>query len=185
MRSKRNEKIGYGILILIPAGVIAFTLSTMLPNLGSRDQTFIIAFQLTEPQLLARQPLHGAVHLTSGFAPDPYIVRVQAGGAVSAREAFGSHCSGYIKSDPTFSLDYSSGVSELYIAVEANGRANTTLVVYAPDKSWYCDDDSGARALDPLIQFTTPSSGGYVIWVGSHEASRNANAILTISEPGK
>lgn len=185
MRSKRNEKIGFAILLLIPAGVVLFALSSIWPNFGQQDQKVIVAFHVTKPQLLARQPLGGTVQLRSGFFPDPFQTRVQAGGTISAREAFGSHCSGYIKSDPTYSVDYSSGPSSLYIEVESSGNTNTTLVVHAPDQNWYCDDDSGARARDPRIGFQTPQSGGYVIWVGSHETGRNRDVTLSVSEPDK
>lgn len=185
MRSKRQQKIGFAILMLIPIGVVLFALSSVWPSFGARDQTIIVAFQLTEPQILARRPLSGSAIVRSGFSPDPLVVPVRGGGTISAREAFGSHCKGYIGSDPTYSLDYSAGVSSLYITVESTGGANTTLIVHAPDEQWYCDDDSGARPVDASLQFVSPRTGGYIIWVGNHERGRNAEANLTVTEPNK
>jgi hypothetical protein len=46
---------------------------------------------------------------------------------------------------------------------------DVTLLVNAPDGSWYCDDDSG-DGTDAAITFSAPQSGQYNIWVGTYRA---------------
>lgn len=123
-------------------------------------------------------PIYETVTLTSGFAPDPYIVRMSSGGANDA-STLGGTCAGFIASSPDVRLNYDAGSLPLYIS--ASSMADTTLVVNAPDGNWYCDDDSGLGT-NPRVWFQTPLSGRYEIWVGTYgEAAIHATE-LNISE---
>lgn len=135
-------------------------------------------------------PSYGDTSLRAGFAPDPYIVDLQSGGAVSAlglRDSGSGHavrdarCRGYIADAPDFSLYYTEGSGVLPLRIGASSSADTTLVVNGPDGRWYCDDDSG-DGLNPLIHFNNPSGGRYDIWVGTFGSASLANARLFISE---
>lgn len=44
--------------------------------------------------------------------------------------------------------------------------SDTSMVVNAPDGSWYCSDDSG-DSIDPMVDFPSPADGLYDIWIGN------------------
>ncbi|MFB0612508.1 hypothetical protein [Aurantiacibacter poecillastricola] len=123
-------------------------------------------------------PNFGSTSLKAGFTPDPHTVRVQAGGSRDAQNASGE-CSGYISNAPDYRVQYDSGSFPLIISVDAD--SDTTLVVNAPDGSWYCDDDGG-EGLNPMVRMANPQSGQYDIWVGTYADSGLTSATLYISE---
>ena len=124
-------------------------------------------------------PLFGARDLTAGFMPDPVEVRVDAGGPDLVEVAGAGVCAGFINNTaPDVDLNYTAGTYPLNIYVEA--EVDTTLVVNAPDGTWYCDDDT--HGLDPLVSFTTPQSGNYNIWIGTFDPTSTPRAMLHISE---
>ena len=127
-----------------------------------------------------RNPNYGTVQLREGFPQDPNVTNVSAGGSLNAQRIDGS-CLGFISEAPDKRLVYeTSGRLPLIISVES--RADTTLVVNAPDGSWYCDDDGGENGLNPSVRFNNPSSGRYEIWVGTYSSGRLEASRLHISE---
>jgi hypothetical protein len=124
-------------------------------------------------------PTYGTVALNGGFTPDPYVVNLQSGGNINAAN-ISSSCRGFIADAPDVRLQWRSGSLPLIISV-ASG-ADTTLVVNAPDGSWYCDDDGGVNGLNPAIRFNAPQSGQYDIWVGTYGNASLQPAQLNISE---
>jgi len=121
----------------------------------------------------------GEVDLSSGHAP--YTVDIISGGGIQASNVQ-SDCRGYIAEAPDFELSYDAGAGSLIL--EAESDSDTTLVVNAPDGSWYCDDDGG-DGLNPRLVFSAPGSGVYDIWVGSYSSGGNADATLRITSPRK
>jgi len=124
-------------------------------------------------------PNYGTINLRSGFLPDPRIIALQSGGNIDVSQQ-NSNCRGFITNAPDVRLNYVAGSLPLYISVESS--ADTTLVVNAPDGTWYCDDDGGTRGLNPSIRFETPQTGRYEIWVGTYGGPELRNARLHISE---
>jgi hypothetical protein len=124
-------------------------------------------------------PTYGTAALNAGFTPDPYVVNLQSGGNINASNISAS-CRGFIADAPDVRLNYRSGSYPLIISV--NASADTTLVVNAPDGSWYCDDDGGNQGLNPSIRFNSPQSGQYDIWVGTYGNASLQPAQLHISE---
>lgn len=122
-------------------------------------------------------PTFGTLSLSAGFQPDPTVVGLAAGGSISAGAISG--CRGYIANSPDVRLYYTSGSLPLIISVDA--ASDTTLVVNAPNGSWYCDDDSG-EGTNPSLTFGSPLSGRYEIWVGTYGSASVASANLYISE---
>jgi hypothetical protein len=118
----------------------------------------------------AAPALFGDQNLSSGFAPDPVTVRLQAGGPIDVSAAVSDgvvatgFCTGYVTRAPSVELTYDAGALPLFIAAE--GDADLTLAVNGPDGAWHCDDDSGGD-LNPQIEFTEPESGVYDIYVGT------------------
>ncbi len=130
-------------------------------------------------QDISADPNYGTVNLRSGFTPDPRIVAVSSGGEIDA-ETIDSSCRGFISDAPDVRLVYRAGSLPLIISVDS--RADTTLVVNAPDGQFYCDDDGGVNGLNPMVRFDNPQSGRYEIWVGTYGSARNERARLHISE---
>ena len=122
---------------------------------------------------------YGEVTLQAGFTPDPHVINLRAGGDRNAQN-LSSSCRGFITNAPDFRVHYSSGNYPLIISV-ASG-ADTTLVVNAPDGSYYCDDDGGVNGLNPAVRFNRPMSGRYEIWVGTYSSGNAQPAELHISE---
>lgn len=124
-------------------------------------------------------PNYGSVSLQAGFTPDPYVVNLTAGGNIDVAYTVSSQCRGYVTNSPDVEVFYSAGGYPLIFSV--NSGADTTLVVNAPDGSWYCDDDGGDSGLNPMVRFNRPMSGAYHVWVGTYSNSP-AGAQLSISE---
>jgi hypothetical protein len=124
---------------------------------------------------------YGEVRLRTGFTPDPHVVPLQAGGSLAASNA-GSNCTGFITDAPDVRLFFDAGSLPLIISVAS--AADTTLVVNAPDGSFYCDDDGGVNGSNPSVRFNNPRSGRYEIWVGTYRSGSAQPARLHISEVG-
>jgi len=113
-------------------------------------------------------PTYGTVELTAGFTPDPYIRSIAAGGADEVSLS-GSGCSGFIHAGaPDLDLNYRNA-GQYELAIYAKADTDITLVVYGPDRRWYCSDD--ANGTNPAITFPNPMSGNYNIWIGTYRAS--------------
>ncbi|WP_291841715.1 peptidase S1 [Maricaulis sp.] len=125
-------------------------------------------------------PTFGSVSLNSGFQPDPYTTSITAGGTIQASN-LSSSCAGMIANAPDFRLNFNAGSLPLYISAYSN--SDTTLVVNAPDGSWYCNDDT--HGLNPSLAWGSPMSGQYDIWIGTYGTNSDlANSTLHISELG-
>lgn len=129
-------------------------------------------------------PTYTTTNLQSGFTPDPWTLKIDAGGSTAVSGSLGPNCTGYIHAGaPDVDLNYTPGDYSLYI--RARSSADTTLVVYGPDRRWYCNDDQ--QGLDPVVTFNNPQGGNYNIWVGVHGSDNLEPATLEISEmnPGQ
>ena len=124
------------------------------------------------------EPNFGDITLAPGFTPDPYTVRLQAGGDRSA-STVGSNCSGFITNQPDYRLQW-NGNGSLNIKISVSSGADTTLVVNGPNGEWYCDDDSG-EGNNPLVTLGSVA-GRYEIWVGTYSSGDPQSAVLSISE---
>lgn len=126
------------------------------------------------------RPNYGTVSLRTGFTPDPRVVAVRSGGGINA-ERISPSCRGFISNAPDVRLNFQGG-SSLPLILSVASRADTTLVVNAPDGRWYCDDDGGVNGLNPMVRFNQPMTGRYEIWVGTYGSASLQPARLHISE---
>ncbi len=131
-------------------------------------------------QDMSAEPTYETVRLSAGFTPDPYTVELSSGGSIDA-ETLSSQCRGFIANAPDVRLHYESGSGVLPLIIKVESDADTTLVVNAPNGSWYCDDDTGG-GLNPLMRFEDPDGGRYEIWVGTYSDSTLQDATLSFSE---
>jgi hypothetical protein len=121
------------------------------------------------------KPTFGSVSLKAGFANDPYVVKVVAGGDIKTNLG---GVNAYVAKEPDFRLNYTAG--NFALTIYAESKADTTLLINLPDGKWIADDDSGGN-LNPLLKFEKPASGQYDIWVGTF-GKDTAPAVLKITE---
>ena len=66
----------------------------------------------------------------------------------------------------------------------AESESDTVLLINDPDGEWYCNDDySDELGLASGLDFSSPQSGVYDIWVGSYE-DEFSSATLYVTELG-
>lgn len=167
-------RIWVGTLSSGPAQAAVLRISEIAPGQGQGQ-----APAGGQPNIAA-PARYATVNLTAGFMPDPHEVRVEAGGALNAAQArLGRECVGWIDAERAdVTLNYTSGQYPLYIS--AVSRADTTLVIRAPDGRWLCNDDM--EGLNPGVIVQNPASGEWRIWVGTLDRGQPQQATLRISE---
>lgn len=127
-------------------------------------------------QDISATPNYGTVTLETGFMPDPHEVSVVAGGSTAVTQP---GCTGYVSDAPDFELTYTAG-STFPLNIYVVSEGDTTLLVNLPDGTWVCADD--VQGFNPALNFATPASGVYDIWVGSYSSDEMPAATLKISE---
>lgn len=123
--------------------------------------------------------VYGSTSLTSGFVPDPFSVGVTAGGPASAGY-LGGGCTGFTTAAPTFSVNYTSGAFPT-LRFYFTGGGDTTMIINSPSGSYFCADDSFGT-LNPTVDFSSPSSGRYDIWIGTFAAGGSIGGTLFVTE---
>ena len=124
-------------------------------------------------------PNYGSTSLVSGFVPDPYTVGITSGGPVSV-SYLGGGCTGWATSAPDFSVNYTAGAFPL-LRFYFIGGGDTTMIINTPGGSYVCVDDSFGT-LNPTIDFNSPSSGRYDIWIGSYNSGASIGGTLHVTE---
>lgn len=128
------------------------------------------------------QPVFGEIILSAGFLPDPYTRRITAGGRHSIRGCLGFNWPGFVARRPDFSLYWTGTSRRMSIYVET--RADSVLLINAPDLSWSYNDDINLQAGDLRsgITFINPRQGRYDIWIGSYDGSVRNPGTLVVTE---
>lgn len=124
-------------------------------------------------------PVYGSTTLTSGFVPDPFSVGITSGGPANVAY-LGGGCSGYATSAPSFSVNYTAGAFPL-LRFYFIGNGDTTMIVNTPGGSYICVDDSFGT-LNPTIDFNSPASGRYDIWIASFAEGGAFTGTLYVTE---
>lgn len=107
-----------------------------------------------------------------GFSPDPITTSAQAGGTVpastlAATDVSGAGCLGTIPAMPQHIVHLEAALPLLRFLV--NGSDDTTLLVRAPNGSYYCNDDSGDpnNGVNPVVEIPSAGPGDYAVYVGA------------------
>lgn len=124
-------------------------------------------------------PVYGTTALTSGFVPDPFTVGITAGGPANVNY-LGGGCTGYATSAPSFSVNYTSGAFPT-LRFYFIGSGDTTMIINTPSGSYVCVDDSFGT-LNPTIDFNSPSTGRYDVWIGSFASGSSIGGTLYVTE---
>lgn len=121
----------------------------------------------------------GSTSITSGFVPDPFTVGMTAGGPANVAY-LGGGCSGHTTSAPSFSVNYTSGAFPT-LRFYFIGAGDTTMIINSPSGSYACVDDSFGT-VDPTIDFNSPSSGRYDVWIATFGAGQSIGGTLYVTE---
>lgn len=124
-------------------------------------------------------PNSGSTSLTSGFLPDPFQIGITAGGPVNV-SYLGAGCSGFATSAPDFSVYFTSGNGTLLRFYFVSG-GDTTMVINSANGAFLCSDDSYGT-LNPTIDFNSPLSGRYDIWIGNFTDGPGTPGTLFVTE---
>lgn len=139
---------------------------------------------------------YGGGTLRSGFTPDPWAFSLTAGGGsnpinvqslnltdVSSGQTCGQS---FVTRRPDFHFTFAASLPLVRFYVITGNGADATLLINQPDGRWRCNDDHGhdnwGNALMPAIDFNSPQTGRYDIWVGTFDASRRNPAQLFVTE---
>jgi hypothetical protein len=154
--------------------------ATPSPTAAGTQFEIIATFIIASPTLNFSLPaVYGSTALTAGFVPDPFTVGVTAGGNANANY-LGGGCYGYTTSAPTFSVNYTSGAFPT-LRFYFIGSGDTTMIINSPSGSYYCVDDSFGT-LNPTIDFNSPSSGRYDVWIATYAQGASVGGTLYMTE---
>jgi len=92
----------------------------------------------------------------------------------------GGGCLGFATSAPDYSVNYTAGAFPT-LRFYFIGSGDTTLVINSPSGSYFCSDDSFGTD-DPTVDFNSPASGRYDIWVASYSAGTGVSGTLYVTE---
>jgi hypothetical protein len=136
--------------------------------------------ELLPVELEIDTPTYGELTLSAGFAQDPNVWQITAGGGVDV-SYLGAPCVGFAATAPDLRLDWSGDSDELRMFFAADDMEDTTLIVNLPDGTWQCNDDT-AGGVDPMLVFSTPQAGYYDIWVGSYRQGDYISGTFFVTE---
>jgi uncharacterized protein YraI len=174
------------IPVVFPTAIPVTFVPTTQPAPATATPTPTATFTPTATQNLpsptlnySLPPVYGSTALTSGFVPDPFTVGVTGGGPAYVGY-LGGGCTGYTTSAPSFSVNYTSGAFPT-LRFYFVGSGDTTMIINSPSGSYYCVDDSFGT-LNPTIDFNSPSSGRYDIWIGTFAPGGSVGGTLYVTE---
>lgn len=129
-------------------------------------------------------PNYGIVEVESGFVPDPQTKDMISGGEVDVsylgEDATGFACTGFATSQPDYSVTYTAGAGSL-LRFYFEGAGDSTLIINDASSHWRCADDS-FNSVSPTIDFVSPVTGRYDIWVGSYVHDSQVSGTFSITE---
>ncbi|UJR86016.1 hypothetical protein [Sandaracinus amylolyticus] len=139
-----------------------------------RALPFLVALLLM--QASARAQLEGAVHLRTGFIPDPAVLEGRATATRPASE-LASACTGFVGTSPShvLALDTRFG----YLRLFATADVDLVLAVRTARGEWLCSDDRFGP--HPAVEgiFT---SGRVEVWIGGKTLGTSGDYQLRITE---
>ncbi|MDX2161940.1 MAG: SH3 domain-containing protein [bacterium] len=167
-----------------PTVSLATATATITPTVSSLTATPTATATVTSPSAaptlnFGLPPVFGSTALTSGFVPDPFTVAITAGGPANV-SYLGGGCTGNTTSAPSFSVTYTPGAFPL-LRFYFVGSGDTTMTINAPNGSYFCNDDSFGT-FSPTIDFNSPTSGRYDIWIGTFSAGASISGTLNVTE---
>lgn len=115
--------------------------------------------------------------LQTGFTPDPHTLTGRSGGTLGARRV-ANGCAGFIARRPDHVVNLEGNYG--FFRIAATSPQDVTLVVRAPDGSFFCNDDT--QGTNPEVRRNHWAPGQYLVWVGSYRQNENADYQIMFSE---
>ena len=109
-------------------------------------------------------PVYGLTALTSGFVPIDTRLASRAAARRTCR-TWAVGVRGSTSSAPSFSVNYTAGAFPT-LRFYFIGTSDSTMIINTPGGSYVCVDDLFGT-LNPTIDFNSPASGRYDIWIAS------------------
>jgi hypothetical protein len=119
------------------------------------------------------------VDLHAGYIMDPYLLPV-VGKTEQAASEVAAGCNGFIAAAPGVVVNWSGKTDQLSFFVYSDG--DPVLAVQKPDGSFICNDDAGARTVEPLVTIRDPVAGPYKVHVGAARGDEPALGFLAITQ---
>jgi hypothetical protein len=128
----------------------------------------------TSPLDPAAEPNYGTWPLAD--YPDPFILTLDAGGDVDAAAAdVGAGCLGNVTANPDLNFEFDGGSLRVFLA----SASDTTLILYGPDGTYLCADDSVDA--NPVIDVANAPAGTYSVWMGTYVSGSFAPVYLVVT----
>jgi hypothetical protein len=125
---------------------------------------------------VAHAQFDGAIHLRTGFVPDPTELTGEASGRRDAGDLEPS-CRGFVGAQPNHLLALDSRFG--FLRIFATGPGDLVLAVRTADDRWLCNDDRFGR--HPSVEGFFPP-GPTEVWVGVAQAGAQSAYTLRITE---
>ncbi|MFN8379586.1 MAG: hypothetical protein U0452_13040 [Anaerolineae bacterium] len=116
----------------------------------------------------AGDPESGVVTLQPGFIPDPMRVPALVGGGKvdATQRQLGTDCAGFISETPDLRVSLSGTLPLLrFIFIADAVTVDTTLVVYSPDGTYRCGNNTNGL-FNPMVSIFGATPGDYAVWIG-------------------
>ncbi|MCU0509143.1 MAG: hypothetical protein MUC34_12250 [Anaerolineae bacterium] len=127
----------------------------------------------------ATDPTTATLKLQAGYIMDPYLIPVIGKTEIPASQV-AQGCNGFVAREPSAVVNWSGTAPRLNFFVYGDGDA--VLAVQKPDGSFVCNDDAGARTVDPLVSIANPAAGAYKIHAGAARDDEPALGFLAITQ---
>ncbi len=169
-----------GSLSASPLSLAQAATPTPAPTTASNPASVAAAGTGETPSANPADDLTSAtVDLHSGYIMDPYLLPVVGKTEKAASETV-KGCNGFVSAQPNVVVNWTGNTDQLNLFVYSDGDA--VLAVQMPDGSFICNDDAGARTVDPLVTIKNPAPGAYKVHVGAANKDRPALGFLAISQ---
>jgi hypothetical protein len=127
--------------------------------------------------------------LTSGWEDDPWTTSIQLRGHFNRGGGLPNCPGAFFGMGRDVELQFTASNRYRFLIFSVGSTVDTTLAVETPAGEIFCDDDSGALGLNPMVHVQTPRSGRYRVWVGVYsdgprlpDIPVGATALISISE---
>jgi hypothetical protein len=172
---------------LLLAGLLVIALLAGIPGFGAAHAAGLsqaaTSTPVPPPAAVPGDPAadqtSATVDLRAGFIMDPYLLPVVGKAETSAAKVMAG-CNGFVAAKPAVVVNWAGDAPQLNFFVYSDD--DPVLVIQKPDGSFVCNDDAGARTVNPLVTIKQPASGAYKIHVGAANDKQPALGFLGITQ---
>jgi len=153
--------------------------ATVTPAAATSQRAPTMAVSTTVSANPADDLTSATLDLHAGYIMDPYLLPVVGKSEKAAAELV-KGCNGYVSASPGVIVNWSGKTDQVSLFVYSDDDA--VLAVQQPDGSFVCNDDAGARTVDPLVTIKNPAPGMYKVHVGTAKKDQPALGFLAVTQ---